>query len=502
MTVRVRMYRQGLGDCFLITFDHGGTSPKHMLIDCGSLGATTTGVRMRDVVDDIKATTGGRLELLVATHEHQDHVDGFLERQAVFTANDFEVKNVWLAWTENPKDALARQIEVFEGDLVAALSAAAAALGAAGGADVDLGLAIQDLLGFVGEPRADGLGFAPTVHDAMELVRTGLGVKPRYLRPSKKPIEPPFLPGFRFYVLGPPRSAAKLADLGEAGSSELFHAARGLAAAARFRVDGRSREDYLRELSGEARAEFERETPFDVRFCIDDRASQAVAEEHYDGSYFAPGADWRRIDRDWLHTAGDLALQLDSLTNNTSLALAIERIADERVLLFPADAQQGNWLSWHDTARTWTVKAADGSTRTVRAADLLARVVFYKAGHHASHNATAKGKGLDQMTRADELVAFIPVDRRVALGRHPKGTWRMPARALYRALLDRCQGRVVRSDLGWADDAANAAQPEVEQELTNLATAAEWAAWKQAQQAAAGRVTVGPLFVDYVLPGA
>ena len=502
MTVRVRMYRQGLGDCFLLTFGHGGSDPRHMLIDCGSLGATTTGVRMRDVVDDIKAVTGGRLDLLVATHEHQDHVDGFLERKAVFTASDFDVKNVWLAWTENPKDALANELEMFEGDLVAALTAAVAALGAAEGSDAELGLAIHDLLGFVGEPGANGLGFAPTVHQAMELVRTGLGVKPRYLRPSTKPIEPAFFPGFRFYVLGPPRSETKLADLGEAGSSELFHAAGGLGAAARFRAAGVSREEYLRDRTGDDRAAFERETPFDVRFCLDERAAATQVGEHYGTSYLAEDAAWRRVDYDWLHTAGDLALQLDSLTNNTSLALAIERISDERVLLFPADAQQGHWLSWHDNARRWTVTAPDGSTRQVRASDLLSRVVFYKVGHHASHNATAKGKGLDLMTRAAELVAFIPVDRQVALGRHPKGSWRMPARALYRALLERCQGRVVRSDLGWADDAANAALPEVEQELAGLATPAEWDAWRQSQQSAAGRVSIGPLFADYILPDA
>jgi len=39
------MYRQGLGDCFLLTFDVGGDEA-HMLIDCGTLGALTTGVTM------------------------------------------------------------------------------------------------------------------------------------------------------------------------------------------------------------------------------------------------------------------------------------------------------------------------------------------------------------------------------------------------------------------------------------------------------------------------
>ena len=169
------------------------------------------------------------------------------------------------------------------------------------------------------------------------------------------------------------------------------------------------------------------------------------------------------------------------------------------MLLFPADAQQGNWLSWHDPDRKWTVPAADGTTQQIRAADLLARAVFYKVGHHASHNATAKGKGLEMMTQSNELVAFIPVDRAVALGRHPKKSWRMPARALYRALLEHCQGRVVRSDLGWAADAAGAANPVVEEELRDLATTAEWQTWKQKQQAVGSRVQVQPRFVDYFM---
>src|SRR5688500_4597606 len=60
--VRVRMYRQGLGDCFLVTFDVGGNE-KHMLIDCGTLGATTTGNKLKQVVADIKTTTNNHLDL-------------------------------------------------------------------------------------------------------------------------------------------------------------------------------------------------------------------------------------------------------------------------------------------------------------------------------------------------------------------------------------------------------------------------------------------------------
>ena len=74
----------------------------------------------------------------------------------------------------------------------------------------------------------------------------------------------------------------------------------------------------------------------------------------------------------------------------------------------------------------------------------------------------------------------------------------MPARPLYRRLLEKCQGRVVRSDLGWADDAANAQNPVVEEEFAHLGTAADWTTWKASQQAAT-HVQVNKLFVDYVL---
>jgi hypothetical protein len=190
-------------------------------------------------------------------------------------------------------------------------------------------------------------------------------------------------------------------------------------------------------------------------------------------------------------------LQLDSITNNTSLAFAIERISDGKVLLFPADAQLGHWLSWHDEDPKWTVPDRRGS---VTAADLLRETVFYKVGHHASHNATAKDKGLEMMTRKNELVAFIPVDRQVALKRNPQGSWQMPAVSLYRRLLEQCQGRVLRSDLGWADDAKNAANPDVEEGLKDIANEATWKEYRKAQQAVDGKtVKVDKLFIDYTL---
>jgi hypothetical protein len=102
--------------------------------------------------------------------------------------------------------------------------------------------------------------------------------------------------------------------------------------------------------------------------------------------------------------------------------------------MFPADAQAGNWLSWPD------VQFADAAG--VTAQDLLNRTVFYKVGHHGSHNATLKQKGLEEMTSPD-LVAFIPVDHAMAV----KKRWgQMPLPGLIDALKAHCGNRVVRVD--------------------------------------------------------
>ncbi|MGI8924435.1 MAG: hypothetical protein ACR2HJ_10425 [Fimbriimonadales bacterium] len=101
-----------------------------------------------------------------------------------------------------------------------------------------------------------------------------------------------------------------------------------------------------------------------------------------------------------------LALQLDSATNNTSLAPAIEIIGSGEVLLFLGDAQVGSWTSWADL---WW-QAADGQ---VLIDDLLANTVLYKVGHHGSHNATLRSEGLLKMTHP-RLAAMIPVDRTMA----------------------------------------------------------------------------------------
>jgi hypothetical protein len=140
------------------------------------------------------------------------------------------------------------------------------------------------------------------------------------------------------------------------------------------------------------------------------------------------------------------------------------------VLLFPADAQVGNWLSWHRHA--WD---RDGGGEKVRARELLERTVLYKVGHHGSHNATLRDEGLERMTHP-ELVAMIPVDEEQA----EKKSWAMPFGPLAERLAERCRQRVLRADVGVPKKPANV-------------PAAEWERFT-------GRTAESELWVQYSVP--
>jgi hypothetical protein len=480
------MYRQGLGDCFLITFNVGSNDEQHMLIDFGTLGTSGQNgkkVKMSDVIADIAKTTGGKLAILAATHAHQDHVSGFLSQQAKLEG--LKIANVWMPWTEDPKDKLAKDLgnaamkmrELVERALsmpkAKESGVAETILGMVGFE----GLHLQDDQAASEQFSSPGmLAMGDTIARALDVVRNFKGAKMTYHSPGPPAIELPEIPGFRFYVLGPPRDATKLQNMDKNASDELY----GLTSA----IDAHAAEGFDWTLDDEA--------PFDQRFCY-----PTAQVDQFFPEYSRSDQQYRRIDDQWFRSVAELAAKLDDFRNNTSLALAIERIADGKVLLFPADAQEGNWLSWHDPQMEWK---PNGDATTVKAADLLERTVFYKVGHHSSHNATAKGRGLEIMRKNKELTAFIPVDRAIALKRSPPGSWRMPAVELFRNLLDACNGRVARADLGWASE-FNGKKTDVEGAFLKLAEAGDWTRWDTSQKAAekSETVKITDLYIDYQL---
>jgi hypothetical protein len=411
-SVRVRMYRHGLGDSFLLTFTTGA-KPAHVLIDCGVLlGTPDQEARTQAVAENVREVTGGRLEALIVTHEHWDHVSGFTQAQDVF--NELKLGQVWAAWTEDPKDPLAVELG---GEFDPAFRAVAAAAGRLAAREVpdrgrELGKGIRGLLDFLGAAEKSKASDA-----AMDWV-TQRQPPPKFLRPGD--LVTAF--GVRVFVLGPPREAAKLRrDDPSKAHPEVYHLAgeasvdRAFLAAAEAHDDGST----------------DPRQPFRPQYRLGDVEAR---REKDISSYWDPAEEWRRVDHDWLEAAGPLALQYDGHINNTSLVLAFELEKEGPVLLFPGDAQVGNWLSWEEVA----FPPGEPDSR-----DLLARTVLYKVGHHASHNATLSDKGLELMTSPD-LVAMIPVDQEMA----KKKKWKMPFRPLKERLLEKARGKVFAADEG------------------------------------------------------
>ena len=60
------------------------------------------------------------------------------------------------------------------------------------------------------------------------------------------------------------------------------------------------------------------------------------------------------------------------------------------------------------------MKDKDGKNVEVNATRLLNQTVFYKAGHHASHNATLKEKGLELMIHEDLVTLYLK--RKINIG--------------------------------------------------------------------------------------
>jgi len=444
-SVKVRMYRQGLGDCFLLRFTDGGGT-KSMLIDCGVvLGSPDGQAKTDEVVKQLAQDCGGKLDVVVVTHEHWDHVSGFATAQDLFSG--IEIGEIWMAWTENPKDKLAKSIRAGRGERVKKLAAAVALWEQTANVTTppDFRLAarraqtmagVHSLLDFFGPGELGAKG--DKTRAALDFLKQHQAPK-KFLNPGDEE-KVPGITGVRVYVLGPPRDLAAIKkDLPTTRDPETYEENQRLSATAAF----------LAGASAAGGDEDEFYQPFDAFYRIP--ATDAQGDPFFAGHYgFQPGPPtdsangtpaWRRIDEDWLAVTSELALMLDSDTNNTSLVLAFELGDRGDVLLFAADAQVGNWLSWDDVRF---------ERKKITAKDLLARTVFYKVGHHASHNATLREKGLERMT-SRSLSAFIPVMQTTAA----KIGWRkMPFSPLLDRLRERCRNRVVRMDNGIDEEAS------------------------------------------------
>lgn len=447
-SISIRMYNTGsVGDCFLIRFYKENAVTFSMLIDCG--GYNTTAAAIIPCVEDIKTTCNSKLDLLVVTHEHEDHVCGFNLARDVF--EEISVDQVWMSWAENPSDAIAKKVKTKYGkklkELVAHAEMAQAKLKKSGMSKSKYvgqsrRLANQklnnenvlELLKFEMGTRYAKKQVAGrrTNADAMKYVKR-MGNKLTYLKPGDVVKGLSGAEGIKFFILGPPRDSQMTFLKIETNEDEMYSLAK------RYTDTG------IKSTEGIVNSGTHLETgrsPFDEGFHLNGAEAARFMK-----LYNSNEEKWRQIETDWLEANDEQAIALTRLINNTSLAMAIEVEEMDSVLLFPADAQSGNWMSWHQPDVMTKLKA-NGNRDTD---ELLSKTIFYKVGHHCSHNGTASKSGLDLIPDTN-LVAFVPlVQDKVpsAWG----GSENFPAKKLNKVLVDKTKGRLVRTDIGVVNDA-------------------------------------------------
>lgn len=500
--ITVRMYRHGFGDCFLLQFYHHDKRIFAMVIDCGIKHNTKSkDAPIEEVIEDLKTTlaaadgTAPVIDVLVATHEHWDHVAFFHPTKSPDFFKDFDIKQLWLAWTENPADSEAKTINSRLRKGAAALAVAASRLQAAESqesaqfkglsgqgrmlkARKEFNGAMNEVLGFYGlsitKTSKSGIKYKPQSKVSVEtevamqnLIKLGKRGSIKFLEPGTT-VDPRRVPdGVQVYVLGPPRSSLINKSNPSSGADHETY----------FGIDNTGLAGFIDGLLQMGAADGPAKLasidgPFKSNVGIS--ATQASKHPFYKSTYFAPKERYRQIENSWLDAAGQFALQLDGAINNTSLVLAIEIESSGKVLLFPGDAQVGSWLSWHEYK--WKIKRG-GTTETVTAENLLNNTVLYKVSHHGSHNATVRDKGLEMMTHP-ELVTMIPEKEKSYNG------------ILYQPLIDRldelCKGRVIVS----AD--SNHTPEKLIQKRPPQISAREWKEFKD-------NLTVEKLYVEYCI---
>jgi beta-lactamase superfamily II metal-dependent hydrolase len=439
------MYRVGFGDFFLITVPTE-SGPKHIVVDCGVYkGKSGDGdiATIKTAVRHMAAETESKLALIIVTHRHADHIVGFSRCAKEF--EKFSVDAIWMPiWETEYDDA----IQKFQEDL----QSLALNLGAAlAGREDPISEQIQS---FVLNATGEGPGGGSN-KKSLELLKTKLGVKPKYLTKGDKPNLPAALKkaGLTAQILGPPPvdelDFMKLMDL-EKGVGQYLDDQNRMDA-----DDGEQSQGLM---------------PFEPKYAASQHDYPEVAfREWHTPSLLEEGV--RSSTPAALYVAASM---LEDFLNNQSLVVLFGWKGKQ--LLFAGDAQGGNWEYWlYDE----DVPAEDPTGLEVSkdSKKILRNIDFYKVGHHGSTNATpipavdAMGSGFVSMCSTEKGT----------YGTEAKGT-EVPHGELLAELAKK--SALVRSD-----------QIKVAEGDVKVPAAVH----KQIPQPKNGRFEVGSCYIDYFL---
>ena len=353
-TVRLRAYNIGFGDCLLLTVTYAsaldGRRERHMLIDFGSRERTDGGPTLRDIAEQIAEHTSGQLDVVVATHRHQDHVSGFGDEHAGEVLDTLNPSVVIRPWTDIPAEQTADHAdELDERSLgfIGLLDSMHEAM-----ADVTQFSFDDDAVARRAEKLAE-LGIKNAKAIAL-LEQWGSTGRAHYVRAGSD-LNLDEMPGVRIQVLGPPTIEQVPRLTSYAKESEEY---------------------WLQLAAGSGLTDTMRAPdPTAITHALDTVAEPggAGAAEHL----------VRSLSKRRLGQGLEIIEGFDDVLNNTSVILLVT--VGARSLLLAGDAQAENWSftldSVHQAKRT-------AQQRTLRRQ--LEHVDVYKVGHHGSRNATPK----------------------------------------------------------------------------------------------------------------
>lgn len=360
--IDVTMYQVGFGDCFLLTFhydsppeDGDSRAVRHMLVDFGSTSLAEESerekVELKEIAELVDTHCGGRIDVVVASHRHRDHISGFGNSAVQEILGGIEPRLVLRPWTEDPQ----LNDGVTSTDTKAAFTQSLSQL--------------QDFMHQLDTRLGDHARLAPgdaqlqdlrlevalSVNDAADETLRGWSTKEydgeragRYLSYGDNVALETVIPGVHCDVLGPP-------------TVDQWH---GIVKQRYNDPD----EFWLTDPRFQPGATELPDSDDDIERWIESTGDPGI------------GSAWWLLSRINDHRRdhlGALVEKIDGAINNTSLILVIT--AGERRLLFPGDAQIENW--------EYVLDHADDRAAQAK---LLMDIDVYKVGHHGSRNATPR----------------------------------------------------------------------------------------------------------------
>jgi beta-lactamase superfamily II metal-dependent hydrolase len=359
-SITVRMYNVGFGDCFLLTF-HSTDKDRHVLIDYGSTAAPRSGGKtdfMSAIVQDIAEVCKGSLDILVATHRHRDHINGF-STDSPKTGNVIAKLNpahVIQPWTEDPDAATdartatmpptdtakANKTAHFVASLSDMHSVAATILDRIADRSLVAGSETTRRLSFLGGNNL------PNLSAVKNLIAMGEQTKAHFVNAGMTFKD--LIPGVKITVLGPPTlDQSETIRKERAQDPDEFWQFRSFWASQR--------------IASGTTASTKRGSKWFTQHKTLPKKSRS------------PNMRWFIAQSQQIQAGQMLEIvrDLDGVMNNTSVILLFE--TGDQKLLFPGDAQIENW-SFALKNKEWR--------------ELLRDVSLYKVGHHGSLNATPK----------------------------------------------------------------------------------------------------------------